>query len=50
ANACTKQADCAEDECCLDNLFFKRPYCEMRYGAGKRCAAASVYKEDKDLY
>nr|ALJ10822.1 cystine knot toxin [Dolomedes sulfureus] len=48
--ACTKQSDCEEDECCLDNFFFKRPYCEKRYGAEQRCSATATYKEENDLY
>ncbi|XP_015905629.1 toxin CSTX-20-like [Parasteatoda tepidariorum] len=48
--SCTKQSDCEEDECCLDNLFFKRPWCTPRYAAGSRCPTASIYKEETDLF
>ncbi|XP_015905613.1 toxin CSTX-20-like [Parasteatoda tepidariorum] len=48
--SCSKQSDCEEDECCLDNLFFKRPFCTKRFSAGKRCIALSRYDEEKDIY
>ncbi|XP_015915192.2 toxin CSTX-20 [Parasteatoda tepidariorum] len=47
---CKTQSDCGEDECCLNNLFFKRPHCYPRYGAGKRCITLSRYDEDKDQF
>ncbi|XP_035211385.1 LOW QUALITY PROTEIN: toxin CSTX-20-like [Stegodyphus dumicola] len=50
ATRCTKQSDCGEDECCLDTMFFKSPFCEKRYKAGQRCVATSLYKPEKDMF